>query len=131
MKLLLRRYILYSFLLLSDQSLKMNATELFARQLMKMCPDTLGLLNQNSQIKFLDDGRLLIDNGHNARIFNKGFCLEYFSDRTGESLSLSAFLCQSSKPDQTYDSFLPQKVSEENNVTGTMSYFNVLLVKIC
>ena len=100
----------------------MNATELFARQLMKMCPDTLGLLNQNSQIKFLDDGRLLIDDGKNAQIFNKGFCLEYFSNqRGGESLSLSAFLCQSAIPDQIYAPFLPQKFIEGNNVTGTFT----------
>ena len=98
----------------------MNATELFARQLMAMCPHTLGLLKKNSQIKFLDDGRLLIDDGESAKIFNKGFCLEYFSDRTGKSLSLSAFLCKSVQPDQTYASFLPPKYTVENNVTGIL-----------
>jgi hypothetical protein len=72
-----------------------------------MCPDTLGLVDAGSEVRLIDGGRLLIDNGRAARLFDRGFCLEYFSDRSGKKLALSAFLCKSVKPNATLPSRSP------------------------
>jgi hypothetical protein len=78
-----------------------------------MCPDSLGLLDRDSEVKLLQDGRLLIDDGETANIFDRGFCLEYFSDWSAKSLTLSAFLCKSVVPDQTFPSVLARKTRDE------------------
>jgi hypothetical protein len=93
----------------TDQSLEMDSSELFARELLKMCPDTFGLLPPNSEVKFLEDGRILIDDGHQGKVYHKGFCLEYFSDRRKQTLTISAFICKSAKPDLTFPSLAPIK----------------------
>ena len=99
-----------------DQSLEMDSTELFARKLLKMCPDTFGLLPLNTEVKFLEDGRILIDDGDRGKVYHKGFCLEYFSDRRKESLTISAFICKSAVPDLTFPSLKPiKKVHPGNN----------------
>ncbi len=115
----------------TDQSLEMDSSELFARKLLKMCPDTFGLLPPNSDVKFLEDGRILIDDGHKGNVYHKGFCLEYFSDRQKRSLTISAFICKSTKPDLTFPSLAPIKKVHLGKKISELPYSVLLKSTYC
>ena len=71
---------------------------------------------RNSDIKLVDGGRILVETVSTGKVYDKGFCLEYFSDRATETLKLSAFICKSVAPVISYQ-------REDENGKGKSSVY--------
>jgi hypothetical protein len=60
---------------------------------LSLCPENYGFLPQTTRVILLSDGRLFIDNGAVAEVYDDGFCIDNFVDNPHEAPHVSAFVC--------------------------------------
>ena len=79
--------------LYQDESAAVTSTDYYVHYLHStFCPSNYGFLPQTTHVILLTDGRLLIDNGAVAEIYNDGFCIDHFVG-VDEKPFVSAFVC--------------------------------------
>jgi hypothetical protein len=70
---------------------------------------------KNIEVNLLSDGRLYIDNRKSVEIFQSGFCVENFVDRSKDFASFSAFICLPFSPVMRFQNSNIQNKNNSNN----------------
>ena len=82
-----------SYNLYLDDSVTVASTDYYVHYLhVTFCPSNYGFLPPTTHVILLTDGRLFIDNGAVAEIYNDGFCIDHFVG-ADEKPFVSAFVC--------------------------------------
>lgn len=92
--------------LILDANISISPTYHYGRNMsIDECPNNMAFFWPDVVVKFLCNGSLYIDDGELIQIFNKGFCLDMFSQpNVSQDLYLSAVMCKNALAMSTFPS---------------------------
>ena len=84
-----------SYNIFVDESVAVASTDYYVKYMhLTFCPSDYGFLPRTTHVLLLTDGRLFIDNGAVAEIYDDGFCIDNFvNGDDDDKMFVSAFVC--------------------------------------